>query len=223
MHLRDDFARREVIDTTAIPWVSSPGGHVERRMLDRTGAERARATSIVRYAAESRFPAHEHGGGEEFLVLAGTFSDDDGDFPAGWYVRNPVGSRHAPRSAPGCVIFVKLWWMHAADQAFVRIDTIAARPEDAGRNVGVVSLHRFADESAAILHLAPGAVVPERALPGGEEFLVLSGTCHDEGGTYTPMTWSRHPPGHASALTSATGARLFVKRGHLSNPPAPPG
>jgi anti-sigma factor ChrR (cupin superfamily) len=42
---------------------------VERRMLDRIGDEVARATSIVRYASESRFSPHVHDGGEEFLVL----------------------------------------------------------------------------------------------------------------------------------------------------------
>jgi anti-sigma factor ChrR (cupin superfamily) len=41
---------------------------VERRMLDRVGEEVARATSIVRYAPESDFSAHRHGGGEEFLA-----------------------------------------------------------------------------------------------------------------------------------------------------------
>jgi anti-sigma factor ChrR (cupin superfamily) len=41
-------------------------------------------------------------------VLEGTFSDEQGDYPAGSYVRNPVGSRHAPFSREGCTIFVKL-------------------------------------------------------------------------------------------------------------------
>ena len=35
----------------------------------------ARATSIVRYAPNSHFSAHTHGGGEEFFVLEGVFSD----------------------------------------------------------------------------------------------------------------------------------------------------
>ena len=42
-------------------------------MLDRVGDERARATSIVRYAAGAQFPHHQHPGGEEILVLSGTF------------------------------------------------------------------------------------------------------------------------------------------------------
>jgi len=62
------------------------------------GDEVARATSIVRYAAGSRFDEHVHHGGEEILVLDGVFSDEHGDYPAGSYLRNPPGTRHAPFS-----------------------------------------------------------------------------------------------------------------------------
>ena len=222
MHLNDDFGRRVVLDAASLPWLDSPGGHVARRMLDRTGGERARATSLVRYAPGSRFPAHTHGGGEEFLVLDGVFSDEHGDVPAGWYARNPVGSRHVPRSDPGCVIFVKLWWMRPADQAIVRLDTVSTRPEASADGIATLALHAFGAETTAIVHLAPGARLAERATPGGEEMLVLSGACHDADGGYPPMTWSRRPPGRAPELCSATGARLFVKRGHLADPPPAP-
>jgi len=76
----------------------SPEAGVDRIMLDRIGDEVARATSIVRYASGSSFARHEHAKGEEFLVLEGIFSDDSGDYPAGFYVRNPPGSGHAPFS-----------------------------------------------------------------------------------------------------------------------------
>lgn len=39
-------------------------------------------TSVVRYAAGSRFERHIRGGGEEFIVLDGVFSDEHGDYPA---------------------------------------------------------------------------------------------------------------------------------------------
>ena len=59
---------------------------VDRRMLDRLGDEVARATSIVRYAPDSKFSPHVHTGGEEFFVLDGVFQDEHGDFPAGTYI-----------------------------------------------------------------------------------------------------------------------------------------
>ena len=40
-------------------------------MLDRIGTEKARATTIVEFQPNSKFPEHEHVGGEEFLVLKG--------------------------------------------------------------------------------------------------------------------------------------------------------
>jgi hypothetical protein len=92
-------------------------------MVDRIGDEVARATSIVRYAPHSRFAAHTHGGGEEFLVLEGVFQDEHGDYPAGTYVRNPPTTSHSPGSAPGCTIFVKLWQFDPDDRTPVRIDT----------------------------------------------------------------------------------------------------
>src|SRR6516164_811579 len=110
-----DFTQRIVIATETMPWIPSPQAGVERRMLDRIGSEVARATSLVRYAAASSFPAHEHALGEEFLVLNGVFSDEHGDYPAGTYIRNPPLSRHAPRTAPGCTILVKLRQMEPAE------------------------------------------------------------------------------------------------------------
>ena len=98
MRINTNLDRRVVVASTGLPWIPSPLPGVERRMLERDGGETARVTSLVRYAPGSRFPAHVHAGGEEFLVLDGTFSDGHGDYPAGSYVRNPVGSRHAPHS-----------------------------------------------------------------------------------------------------------------------------
>ena len=102
MKINADLKQRAVIETEALDWVASPAPGVERRMLDRDGAESGRATSVVRFAAGSEFPPHDHPGGEEFLVLEGTFSDETGDLGPGTYVRNPVGSRHKPASRDGC-------------------------------------------------------------------------------------------------------------------------
>ena len=55
MNIHADLDQRAVLDTTALPWAPSPMSGVERRMLDRRGAEVAYATSIVRYAPGSRF------------------------------------------------------------------------------------------------------------------------------------------------------------------------
>ena len=78
MRLNADFNERVVLRPEDREWVASPMAGVDRQMLDRIGEEVARATSIVRYAPESYFSEHTHGGGEEFFVLEGVFSDEHG-------------------------------------------------------------------------------------------------------------------------------------------------
>lgn len=225
MLINADLSLRAVVDGASLPWVASPSPLVERRMLERRGEEVARATSLVRYAPGSRFPSHRHTGGEEFLVLQGTFSDQHGDFPAGAYVRNPVGSEHAPHSDDGCMIFVKLWWSHPDDQEVVRIDTTDGPlwKSAAGAGVETMKLHEFGPETVALFRLGPGAAIGARDIPGGEEILVVSGACQDDLGVYGELAWLRQPPGAAPALNSAEGCTLLVKRGHLAHPPDPPG
>lgn len=61
VRINADVDQRAVIRPGDIGWQPSPMPSVERRMLDRIGAEVARATCIVRYAPESRFARHGHG------------------------------------------------------------------------------------------------------------------------------------------------------------------
>src|SRR6202163_3148780 len=126
MLINAELTERAVVETVDLPWTPSPMPGVARKMLERDGAEVARATSLVRYAAGSRFERHEHGGGEEILVLDGVLSDEQGDYPAGTYIRNPPGSSHAPFSKPGCTLFVKLRQFQADDDAGTVIDTNTA-------------------------------------------------------------------------------------------------
>ncbi len=207
-----------------LPWRPSPAPGVERRMLERRGAERARVTSLVRYAPDSRFPSHTHGGGEEFLVLDGTFHDEHGSYPAGWYVRNPVGSGHTPHTTEGCTILVKLWWMHPDDQEYVRFDTAERqrwrqRPESGLRTC---PLHATDREENLLLELAPGATLPERGVPGGEELFLLRGAAEDADGSHPQGTWLRRPGPSTPALTTTDGCLLYCKRGHLREPPPLP-
>ena len=106
MEINSDFSKQAIVHSDRLEWLPSPMPGVERRMLDRIGDEVARATSIVRYAPNSKFSAHVHGGGEEFFVLDGVFQDEHGDYPVGSYVRNPPQSSHTPSSDLGCTIFV---------------------------------------------------------------------------------------------------------------------
>jgi anti-sigma factor ChrR (cupin superfamily) len=221
MELNADFTRRVAVHAAQLPWVASPIAGIERRMLDRIGDEVARATSIVRYAPHSRFTAHTHGGGEEFLVLDGVFSDEHGDFPAGSYVRNPPSSRHTPGSEPGCTIFVKLWQFDQEDRAVVRIDTNAHTFSHALTRPGVevMPLHSTEHETVCIERWACHQVV-EWAPQGGAEFLVLDGDFEERSERFTAWSWLRLPAGAVFRATAGSrGARVWVKTGHLARPP----
>lgn len=107
--LNGDLRLRADADTAAMGWSSSPSGSVWRKRVHLVGPpESGQVTSVVRYEPDSSFPAHDHPEGEEILVLDSVFSDEHGDWPAGSFLLNPEGFRHAPFSRPGCVLFVKL-------------------------------------------------------------------------------------------------------------------
>jgi anti-sigma factor ChrR (cupin superfamily) len=216
MNLNHDFSERVVIDSEALPWQASPMAGVERRMLDRIGDEVARATTIVRYAPESYFSAHTHGGGEEIFVLEGTFSDEHADYPAGTYIRNPIGSSHSPHSKAGCTIFVKLHQFAKTDTAQFTLDTTTARflPGSAP-GLTVLPLHSHEGESCALVRWAPGTRFAPHRHWGGEEILVLEGTFQDEMGDYPKGTWLRSPHLSQHNPFSEEGCLIYVKTGHL--------
>lgn len=216
MQIHADLSQRAVVDTTALDWVASPAAGVERKMLDRDGGEVARATSLVRFAPGSDFETHTHGAGEEFLVLDGVFSDETGDYGRGAYVRNPTGSSHAPSSAEGCTIFVKLRQFAPGDDRQFTIDTRAAEWQPQGMaGVGMLPLHAHGSEQVMLLRLDPGTRFPEHNHPGGEEIFVLEGALADEFGHYPEGTWVRSPPGSAHTPVSDEGCLIYLKIGHL--------
>ena len=215
--LHADLGKRAVVASDALPWYPSPLAGVERRLLERDGGEVARATSIVRYAPGSHFSAHHHGGGEEFLVLEGVFSDEHGDYGPGSYGRNPVGSSHAPFSQGGCTILVKLRQMAPADQTRVVIDTRrSAFVPGLVPGLAVLPLHGFGQEQVALVRWQPGTRFPLHVHPGGEEIFVLEGVFEDEQGAYQAGTWLRHPADSRHAPFSQGGCLIWVKTGHLA-------
>lgn len=217
MHIRHDFNTRQVVRPEDYTWVDSPSSGVQRMMLDRIGDEVARATTIVRFAPNTSFDAHTHGGGEEYLVLEGVFSDEHGDYPAGTYVRNPIGTHHRPHIGPeGATILVKLCQFDEDDKEQFHIDTRdAAFRAGSAPGLTVLPLHSCASENVALVRWAPGTQFSAHRHWGGEEIFVLEGTFQDEFGDYPAGTWLRSP--HLSEHTpfSDEGCLIYVKTGHL--------
>lgn len=216
MNLNTDFTQRVVIRPADTPWVASPLLGVERKMLERAGLEKARATSIVRYAPGASFSEHTHDGGEEYLVLEGEFADENGSYPPGTYVRNPPGSQHAPFSKSGCTIMVKLQQFNAGDTKACVIDTKNAEwRQGLVPGLSVLSLHAHDTEQVALVRWAPSTYFNAHTHWGGEEIYVVEGTFSDEYGDYPQGTWLRSP--HLSVHTpfSQQGCTIYVKTGHL--------
>jgi len=218
MRINADFSQRVVVRPEDYQWVNSPMPGVERMMLDRIGDEVARATSLVRYAPNSSFSPHVHVGGEEFLVLEGEFGDEHQSYPAGYYVRNPIGTSHSPRVGDeGCIILVKLHQFDQEDDAPVAINTHEADwIGNYAPGLDVMLLHKFENENVVLIRWAPNTPFKEHTHDGGEEVFVIDGSFSDDNGDYPAGTWLRLPDQSShSAFTGDEGALIFLKAGHL--------
>ncbi|MDJ0642270.1 MAG: cupin domain-containing protein [Erythrobacter sp.] len=219
MKINANFDEPVFVHTSSLEWIASPMVGVERRMLDRIGDEVARATSLVRYAEGSSFAEHTHSGGEEFIVLEGVFQDEHGDYPAGTYVRNPVGTHHIPRSKPGCTIFVKLWQFDPEDQEQFAVDInsldLTPDPERPGVREAMLADRDYERVALEDWGAGVGQTIKEAA---GGEILILDGTLKHDNEIYAKHDWLRIPSGESVHLIAGPdGARLWIKRGHLAD------
>ncbi len=212
--LNMDFAKQVAIDTTDTEWIPSPKPGVWRKPLAREEAERGHATSIVRYDPGASFSPHNHPGGEEILVLEGTFSDETGDFHAGTYFRNPMGFVHAPFSREGCVILVKLHQFQPGDTTRLCIDTRKAQWQR-DRGLEILPLHQYRQEQVSMIRWPRDVDWHRHEHPGGEEFYVIEGELRDEFGCYPAGTWVRNPPGSEHYAFAVKDTLLWLKTGHL--------
>ncbi|WP_354625114.1 cupin domain-containing protein [Psychromonas sp. MME2] len=213
--LNMDFSKRIVVDSNQMEWVISPSPNVLRKPLEREAKESGHTTSIVRYKAQSSFKAHLHPKGEEIYVLEGVFSDENGDYPSGSYIRNPPGSTHTPFSREGCTIFVKLNQFSPEDNQQVNIDTNNSMWLAGIGGLQVMPLHEFAHEHVALVKWPANERFQPHKHFGGEEILVLSGVFIDEFGECPANSWIRSPhmSGHCPFVKEET--IILVKTGHL--------
>lgn len=209
--INDDLSRRVIVTPREHRWVASPQPGVDRMMLDRKGGEIARATSLVRYAPGSAFARHAHPGGEEILVLSGTFSEDGRHYPAGWYLRSPPGSSHTPSSREGTTLFVKLCQMTAEESYLVRIDTGDASNWRIIDGLHACPLFDNDHEQVMLIRLAPAEMLPLRDACR-TELLLLEGHLIRDETTCEAGTWMRLPDGDMPGIRGGSaGARLYVK------------
>ncbi|MDH3608113.1 MAG: cupin domain-containing protein [Gammaproteobacteria bacterium] len=214
--LNADYSQRAVLETANIQWETSEANGVLRKRLERIDAKPEPVTTIVRYQENSAFPAHQHVKGEEIFVLEGTFSDNNGDYEAGSYLRNPAGTSHSPFSKQGCTIFVKLQQFQTSDTEQVNIQTKQQQwLPGLVPGLSVMPLHEHNHEHVALVKWEANTIFQPHRHIGGEEIFVLEGTFEDEFGRYPKGTWLRNPPDSFHTPFTKEGCVIYVKTGHL--------
>lgn len=217
-----DLTLRASCNIYDLAWEDSPASGVQRLRLEQDDDTPPieRVTTIVRFARDSAFSGHVHGGGEEFLVLDGVFSDQHGDYPVGYYVRNPKGTGHAPHSKEGCTILVKLWQMRADDQQQLAVNTHdKALWEMDEQGNKVLNLVERDYESVCMMRWPALSAFPDLEFQGGVEYFVLQGGFKDQDGTYTEGSWLRLPAGSGQSIQVMEQTCLVLRKtGHLLDP-----
>ncbi|MFT7677875.1 MAG: quercetin dioxygenase-like cupin family protein [Planctomycetota bacterium] len=85
------------------PWLPGQGGLEVKPLHSFEG----QGAALVHWPAGERFLPHQHWGGEEILVLSGTFKDEHGEYPTGTWILSAHASKHHPFVTEETVIFVK--------------------------------------------------------------------------------------------------------------------
>lgn len=94
------------IDTTTTAWRPGLVPGLSVMPLHEYGGE---SVALVKWGPNTQFSEHTHYGGEEILVLEGTFHDEHGVYPKGTWLRSPHLSKHKPfTKQDGALIYVKV-------------------------------------------------------------------------------------------------------------------
>lgn len=221
--LNGDMSQVIVVRNKATDWQSSPSSTVRRKRFHLVGEpESGQVTSLVEYLPGSSFHRHEHPDGEEILVLEGVFSDESGHWPAGTWLLNPEGFVHAPYSADGCLLFVKLRQYPGSEHKQISWANIPAHQRICAAGTDVIdfvfdsTLMQQPDQSISIVSLGEGANQGQllHRYEGGVEGFVITGTAILDGQTLNQYDWFRLPPG-ATLDLKARACTLYLKENNV--------
>ncbi|MDE3137322.1 MAG: cupin domain-containing protein [Acidobacteriota bacterium] len=84
-----------------------PSGFPGVEMCHLHGGEQGGGSVLMRFAAGASFPAHEHPGGEEMLVLEGCVRLGDAVLEQGDYQWTGPGEIHDVRSDAGALVMIR--------------------------------------------------------------------------------------------------------------------
>eukprot|EP00808_Paulinella_micropora_P020512 g6837.t1 len=224
--LNADLNLRVVMRTSGMEWTrSGPSDKVERKRCFRAGpVESGAVTSVVRFLPGASFPDHPHPQGEEIFVLKGTFSDWRGNHGPGTFLLNPEGFSHAPSSAEGNELFVRLRQYPNAPPALRQQKVLATNTmpwTSVSEGVYRKLLHDDRPRFTDLQYLEKwdkDVKVQPSSHPGGLEVFVLEGSFQEQGhaDTYSTGDWLRWPAWTKLRATAGPqGCMLLVKTGGL--------
>lgn len=96
---------RVVIDTTSAPWTTGAAAGFAQLPLYSSAVTGEHVALETLDAGASAPPTDAKG--EEIFVLSGQLADENGKYPAGSWIRNPIGYRSTLRSRAGAAYWVK--------------------------------------------------------------------------------------------------------------------
>ncbi|MBU3015935.1 cupin domain-containing protein [Poseidonibacter lekithochrous] len=88
-----------IINTNTEEWLQGQGNLEVMPLYEQT--------ALVKWPKDEKFTPHKHWGGEEIVVLEGTFIDEHGEYPKNSWLRSPHLSEHFPYVNEETIIFVK--------------------------------------------------------------------------------------------------------------------
>lgn len=98
--------RHVVVDTDKLAWQPSSNPTIAYKPLYQQDGF-SDVVRLERWAPQADLGTLSYEKGAELFVLEGEFSDEAGTYSKGCWVRLPMGSKHHPRSAGGCTLYVK--------------------------------------------------------------------------------------------------------------------
>jgi len=213
--LNMDFSQGACLRPDDLEWLSGSIDGASYAYLERDNGGSSHASYFLRLTAGASFSLQSNVRGVELFVLEGTFSDTAGDYPAGTYIRNPLGIIDNFLTQEGCKLFIKLDQFSKEDIAHV-----VTRPQDRQWQNGigslkVLGLHAHNTESSALVAWPKNEVFQSHNHMGGEEIVVISGRFIDEHGEYPAGTWIRSPHMSKHFPRVEEETLIYVKVGHL--------
>ena len=230
--LHDDMSVRVVGLPDDADWRPTRHAGLEMRVLERLGGDAPRISAQLRLAAGASSAALGHEAGLELLVQRGEIEALDSVWPAGLYVRLPVGGAERldrlvlgadddADASPGALLYVASGHIAAEDTEQRRIDTREESRWLPGPVTGteVQPLHGHGSANVMLIRWRGAVAFRPRLDPLGEEVLVLRGCLHDAGGDYPAGSWIRNPVPAWQSWSGDPGTLIHYKSGHFASPP----